>query len=359
MFLVHCVGCSQCFGCVGLKNKEYHIFNEPHSKEEYEQKLAALNIGNIQTVQLAKERVNALIGKEIVKNYHGFNCENVTGDYLYNCRNIKEGYDLKNCEDCLHSATLDSFQDSMDCNFCGINAEAHAELCYNCLTIGPNYRLLCCHSCQNDNANLSYCDTCHGCKDCFGCAGLKKKRYCILNKQYTKEEYEQLVPRIIAHMNKLGEWGQFFPRELSPFGYNETITQEYFPLTKEQALGKGWKWKENEEEIKEQNYLGPVVSIPDDIQEVSDSICEKILRCEASSKLYKIIPKELAFYRQMNLPLPRKCFIERQRERFALRNPRKLWKRKCQKCQKEIETTYAPERPEIVYCEECYLASVY
>ena len=28
-----------------------------------------------------------------------------------------------------------------------------------------------------------------------------------------------------------GEWGEFFPSSLSPFGYNETVAQEYFPLT--------------------------------------------------------------------------------------------------------------------------------
>ncbi|MDD5740331.1 MAG: hypothetical protein PHO20_06215 [Candidatus Peribacteraceae bacterium] len=361
MFLVHCVGCHDCFGCVGLKNKEFHIFNVPHSKEDYRKKIAELNTGNIRTIALAKKKVNTLIGKEIVKNYHGFNCENVTGDYLYNCRNIYDGYDLKNCEDTLYSATLDSFSDSLDCNFCGINAGARAELCYNCLTIGPNHRLIACHACQNDNANLFYCDTCHGCQDCFGCVSLKQKRYCILNKQYTKEEYETLLSKLIAHMKKHKEWGQFFPREMSPFAYNETIAQEYFPLTKEQAIAHGWRWKEEEEEVEErqENYLGPQVPVPDDIRDADDSICERILRCAVTGKLFKIIPQELQFYRDMKLPLPRKCFVQRQRERFALRNPRQLFKRTCAKCKKPIETTYAPNRPEIVYCEECYLKEVY
>jgi hypothetical protein len=156
-----------------------------------------------------------------------------------------------------------------------------------------------------------------------------------------------------------GEWGQFFPRELSPFGYNETIAQEYFPLTKKQVLEKGWRWKEEEEGPEEQNYLGPVVPVPDDIKDADEGICTKILRCESSGKLFKINPKELTFYRTMKLPLPRKCFMQRQKERFALRNPRHLWKRNCAKCKKEIETTYSPERPETVYCEECYLATVY
>jgi len=65
-------------------------------------KLAELNTGSLKTVDLARDRVGQLIGAEVVKNYHGFGCENVTGDYLYNCKNVFDGYDLKNCEDCRH-----------------------------------------------------------------------------------------------------------------------------------------------------------------------------------------------------------------------------------------------------------------
>ena len=357
MFLVHCVGCRDCFGCVGLKEKQFHIFNVPHTKEEYAKKIAALHTGNIRTIAMAKERVQALIGKEIVKNYHGFNCENVTGDYLYNCKNIVEGYDLKNCEDCLYGATLESFKDSADNNFSGLTAGAQAELCYQCLTIGSSVRLLGCHCCQQHNADLFYCDNCYSCKDCFGCVGLKRKRYCILNVQFAREEYEQLLPKIIAHMKNTGEWGRFFPASLSPFGYNETIAQEYFPLTKEQTLERGGQWKNMD--ANEEKYLGPTVSIPDDISEVTDDICTKILRCEATGKPFKIIPQELDFYRQMKLPVPRKHFMQRMKERFAMRNPRQLWKRKCAKCAKGMETTYAPERPEKVLCEDCYLKEVY
>ena len=33
---------------------------------------------------------------------------------------------------------------------------------------------------------------------------------------------------------------------LSPFGYNETIAQDYFPLTREEALAKGFNWSDYE-----------------------------------------------------------------------------------------------------------------
>lgn len=37
-FLYDCRNCSNCFGCWNLRNKKYHIFNEPFSQKEYRKK---------------------------------------------------------------------------------------------------------------------------------------------------------------------------------------------------------------------------------------------------------------------------------------------------------------------------------
>ena len=124
---------------------------------------------------------------------------------------------------------------------------------------------------------MYYCELCFGNQNLFGCIGLRHKKYCILNKQYTKEEYEKMVAKIIQHMQQTGEWGEFFPKELSPFAYNETIAYEYFPLEKEEALAKGLRWYEDESE---KMYRGPKYEIPDDIKDVNDEILKTILTCE-------------------------------------------------------------------------------
>ncbi|MFA6393122.1 MAG: hypothetical protein WCW54_03495, partial [Candidatus Paceibacterota bacterium] len=64
----------------------------------------------------------------------------------------------------------------------------------------------------------------------------------------------------------------------------------------------------------------------------------------------------LELYKKLNLPLPHFCHNCRYYQRLNLENPRKLWHRKCMKegCSNEFETSYAPDRPEIVYCERCY-----
>lgn len=93
-------------------------------------------------------------------------------------------------------------------------------------------------SCVQYSDHMLYCANCFHSSYCFGCVGLRNKSYCILNKQYTKEEYEVLVPQIIKKMQADDKWGEFFPITMSPFAYNETVAQEYFPLSKEEALAK-------------------------------------------------------------------------------------------------------------------------
>jgi hypothetical protein len=39
-------------------------------------------------------------------------------------------------------------------------------------------------------------------------------------------------------MKSAGEWGEFFPTELSTFGYNETAANEYFPMTEKEVKTK-------------------------------------------------------------------------------------------------------------------------
>ncbi|MCB9806736.1 hypothetical protein H6768_02390 [Candidatus Peribacteria bacterium] len=48
-------------------------------------------------------------------------------------------------------------------------------------------------------------------------------------------------------MQSTGEWGEFFPLTLSPFGYNETVAQDYFPISEKEAQKKGYKWKSDDE----------------------------------------------------------------------------------------------------------------
>jgi hypothetical protein len=164
--------------------------------------------------------------------------------------------------------------------------------------------------------SLFYSISCKGCQNCFGCSGLRNKQYCVFNKQYTREEYEALVPKIVEHMRETGEWGEFFPSWMSPFGYNETAAQEYYPLTREEALAKGFGWSNYEPPFPKVEKAIPASKLPADIAQVPDDILNWAIECEVTKKPFRIIKQELEFYRKHSLPIPKRHPDQRHLERF-------------------------------------------
>jgi hypothetical protein len=68
---------------------------------------------------------------------------------------------------------------------------------------------------------------------------MKKGKNCLLNKPYSVNEYEALTTKMIDHMRAHEEWGEFFPMQYSPYGYNETVGMDYTPLTHDEIRKRG------------------------------------------------------------------------------------------------------------------------
>jgi len=379
-FSKNCVGCNDCFGCVNLKQKSYYIFNEPYSREEYQEKIKELLPTSLSKLSYAKRKAEAFCMQFPQKYFHGIRIINSSGDYLVDTKNVKDSFIGFNFEDCRFcSFVTGKLTDTYDF----LNYGEDSSLIYETIQAGDqSTNIKMCHWAMTHSQNLEYCLFCITCKDCFGCVGLKKKQYCILNKQYTKEEYFKKRQEIIDQMNTVPfkdsvgleyKYGEFLPIEISPFAYNETTAQEFFPLKKEEAISKGYTWRDPEK----RNYQPTIkaIDLPENIAEVTDEICNEIVECEHEgnceeqcTQAFKIIPEELAFYRRIILPLPRLCPNCRHHKRIQYRNPMRLWHRSCMctlshhdhedKCSNEFETSYAPNRPEIVYCERCYQQEV-
>lgn len=351
LFCFDLQGCADCIGCAGLRRKQYCVYNEQLTQEEYEKRKKSLDLCKPEVRAALSKKLHELSASIPHRYMQSNQVENVSGNYVFESKNVFDSYYADRSEDCRYCAQVVDLKDCYDNNYTEEN-----ELCYEYIGAYQVQRTLGSRFCKA-LSDAMYCNACHTSKSLFGCSGIRNGEYCILNKQYTKEEYEKLVPKIIEHMRKTGEWGEFPPTTVSPFAYNETVAQEYFPLGKREVESRGWRWFESAEASEQ--YLGPSIVIPQKIEDVSDDIVKQILCCERTKKPYKIIPQELKFYREMHLPIPRLCPDERHKDRMALRNPRKLWDRECANCKKKIQTTYQPSRPEIVYCEQCYLSSIY
>lgn len=183
----------------------------------------------------------------------------------------------------------------------------------------------------------------------------------ILNKEYEKEEYFSIREKIVNELKESDEWGQFFGANVAPFAYNESLINDFYPLTKEEALKRGYRWQERTTGTygKETIKKGEIPT--DKVEKLGDDIIKEIFVCEECGKNYRLIDAEITFYKKMGLPIPHKDFECRHGDRMKKRNGMKLYHRSCMKegCANEFETTYAPDRPEIIYCESCYQQEVY
>ncbi len=371
-FLYDCKNCNHCFMSSNLRNKSYVFRNQQYSKEEYFNKIKEINLGSFETIFLLKKEMNDMKLKAIHKYAQMVNSVNTIGDYIENAKNVKYGFYLSdNTENSkfIYWGGLKT-KDCFDTDACAV-----LEQSYEIFDVGVGSNKCFFGSVIYSCNEVEYSFNCYNSNNLFGCIGLRNKQYCILNKQYSKEEYFKMVEKIKKHMNdipyidKVGriyKYGEFFPIELSPFAYNETVSYDLFPLNKENALQNGFNWLDD---IKRESKIDLYVKdIPDDIKDLSNDITYKIIECNHKGKcqhkckeVFKILENELVFYKNLNIPLPRLCYSCRHYERFNKRNPLKLWHRKCMKegCTNEFETSYAPDRPEIVYCEKCYQQEVY
>jgi len=302
-----CVGCSFLFGCAWLENKQYCVYNKQYSKEEFES--LVLSIWEPKHLEIWWKFPEL---QNQIKNSEGS-----TGNYLINTKNCIEcvhGYDAEDCKYWEHIWRNAKFL--MDVSTVGRDAERIYETINTWI---GSFLCVWCTVCWSSN-HMFYCDSCFGSSHCFWSIWLRNKQYCIFNKQYTKEEYNELMPKIIEHMKWTKERWEFFDSSLSPFGYNETVAQEQYPLTKEVCLKAWFRWSEYEAPSPQSTNIIDWKDLPLSIDVVPNEIVKYAIRCAKTWVLFKIQPQELAFYRKHGLPIPTLHPNERHIQRMIRRS---------------------------------------
>ncbi len=355
-----CIWCKNCFWCVGLRNAEYEIFNVKYSKDEYEKKISEFR----PDAKSVKEEFEKLIEKNPHKFATIVNSEDCSWDNIHDSVNSHFCYDIVGWENLKYCYDLRApTKNSMDACIIWNNVENCYET--SATWLNANHCLFT-DNCWENVSNVYYSQFCiYGSNNCFWCVGLRWKSYCILNKQYTQEEYEVLVPKIIEHMRKTGEWWEFFPASVSMFWYNETVANEYFPIERRDVArnistdGKAiFNWSDFENPKPDVTKIIPASKLPSNISDIPDDIINWAIECDVTWKPFRIVKSELEFYRKHSLPIPRKHPDERHMDRMRLRNPRKLNDRNCAECFKDIKTAFSLESKVIALCEECYNKSI-
>ncbi len=456
-FSKNCRGCTNCLGCVNLRTQKYCMFNEQLTKDEYETRLAGLKLNTWSGLQEVRQRAREFWLMFPNRMMQGVQNTNVSGEYITHSRNVTKSYLIRECENLkyVQYSQVPSSRDVMDATVIGNTAELFYEASV-CGWGAANLKF--CWDCWEGGRELEYCINCtRNAANLFGCVGISKHQYCILNKQYSKNDYLALRAKIIQHMNELPyrvkskfqnpppeadppsaensktveereivyKYREFFPPEFSPFAYQHTIVSEHFPMNKEEVEKFGARWQDPSPT--EYQTTMEASALPDAIEDVNELILKQLIQCSECRRAYWLIQPELQFLKQVKIPAPRACVDCRHARRISQRNRSALYSRQCMcagrqsaereapsaegralsaesesqganrqaliaegkslsanreslsarrpalssvytntaphfhgesPCPNEFETSYAPDRPEIVYCEQCYQSEV-
>jgi len=347
-FIYDCQNCRNCFGCVSLRNKNHHFFNQPLSKEEYEERIKEIDLGDREVLNYWKTKFLEFLAvspKRITFNPRSVNS---IGNLLEDCRDCYKCFFIKKGQNNRYAEVNLGAKDCMD-----LLLGTNPSRCYETVLpySGSGHRFVL--NCRGECLDLEYTFNMRDCSNCFGCVGLRNKHFCIFNKQYTEDEYWSKVDEIKTAMLTRKEYGEYFPMSFSPFPYNASMAQLAFPLTKEEGEKKGLWWQEPQVS----DFIGKVITkeqIPKNIKDVKDDILESAIRCEATGRPFRIIKEELDFYRREGLPIPLIHPAARLKDRFSWVGYFRIEKAICAKCSKEILSSLPRGMTNNIYCQECF-----
>ena len=350
-FLFDCRNCQNCFMSWNLRNKQYCIRNKQYTKETYEQELKKMNLGSHKNLEILKnEFENTLKNDAVHRENFNLKTTDSLGNYLTNCDKCTNTFaweNSQNCRNCVRGLN------SKDC----INQTVswNLELSGNNSVVNGGYQIN--HSYGSIGRYSEYVDICIEVEYCFGCVGLRKKKYCILNKQYTKEEYEELKEKIVSDMKKRGEYGQFFPYNMAIGDFNFSNGMIYFPnITQEEIVKNGGYW--SEEDLSSKDGMSSL-ELPDSILKTEKSIISQALICPETKYRFNISEAEYEFHKRKGFALPRIHFDLRILKKARKTGILRAYPYKCIYCQSDIMAYYPPEWGyKKIACEECYKQNI-
>jgi|SRR3989338_235359 len=193
------IDCHDVFGCVHLNSKSFCIFNRQLTEGEYREAVKKFNV-------LPSEKILEML-EELKKRYpytqtnDAHNENSAYGNYIYFNKNCYLCFDATRNQDSAYlydshrNTTCFDFTYSIDGELCyEVVDSAH---CFNC-----NYSVFSGY-CQDS----SYLFNCANVKNSLGCVGISHKEYCILNRQFNKQEYDKISRRILEDLkNKNLGW---------------------------------------------------------------------------------------------------------------------------------------------------------
>lgn len=352
-FVYDCRNCQNCFGCVNLRNKNYCWFNEQLSKDEYKKRREKINLGSLKINKEYQNKFWDFVKENPIRATRVFQSRNVSGNDIKKSINCENVFQIEDSENVRHSSfAIMEAKDSMDIGFSGADERVYeSQNTSNSSDVKFSYAV-------KTSSSSEFLIYCNNCQNCFGCIGLKNASYCIFNKKYEIEEYWEKLDEIKFRMLQNKEYGEFFPMYFSSYAYNSTLANIIYPMKEMEAKDKGLYWQ-SDIEVDTKNLKTIFVNeLPDDISEITDEICNLAIIGDISKKPFKIIARELEFYKRNKIPLPIDTPYMRIIDRFKVLDNFKIYKEVCFACGKQIESSHKTSDGYKPFCEQCFQKEV-
>ena len=376
-FVFDCANCSNCFMSSNLRNRSYVFRNRQYTQEEYESLIQKINFDSYITHTALVAEWDEMMKGSIHRYANIIQSQDATGNFIAQSRFISNSFTVHNAENIKNGSRVFYSKDGHD-----MYGFAQGELVYDIVACSFGvYRVAFSSLCEGSK-ETQYSLLCKNVSDIFGSISIKDGSYVILNTRYTKDEYEALRSQILNDMasypyidrkGRIYTYGEFFPTDFAPFGYNETLAFDLYHKTKEELLQADFPIH-----VRSKRAFGNALAtdaVLDRSLEADNTLAEKVITCahvgdcdHQCTEVYRITSEDLSFYQQHLLPLPHMCPNCRHYERLSRKLPNKLWSRSCMceeqqhdhdgLCLNEFQTSYSPDRLEKVYCESCYQKSV-
>lgn len=388
--------CKNCLFSSNLINKEYYIYNKQYSKSEYKKILNWFKktlLSNNWLIKLKKDYEN-IKEKTIYKNVQKVNTQRCAWNFISNSKNSILSSSCNSVEDSVN-VWGNIISDSVNLIWWW-NIQKSYNSCsvwYDCSNIISVFNTVNSNNVFN-SMNIFYSN------NILYSIWLKNKSFCILNKQYSKEEYTEKSAEILKKLKENWLFWSFFSNEFNNIPYNDSAAMEYFPIQKlifpdkrEEILNKDaywiifilepekflskaildlwweikinilWKTFEKEVNIPEWMNLIKTSELPDSNNDLSNEFEKMLLSsaiiCDITWRPFRIMKYELDFYKKNNISIPRVHPKIRNIQRTKIINPKNLYLTNCDNCKKEVLASYSTKEKKVIYCEKCYDEKVY
>lgn len=187
------------FGCVNLIGKSFCVFNRQLTPKQYKE--ATTNYKKWPAEKILKVVADLKKRYPVTQTIEAYNENTTYGNYIHYNKNCYMCFDAAKDENC--SYLYDSFYSKMCLD---MTYTLSSQLSYEAISSFTLFN--CDYAMYSKNCqDSSYIFNCLNVKNCLGCVSLAHKQYCILNKQFSKEEYEQLSRNILSVLRKENsEW---------------------------------------------------------------------------------------------------------------------------------------------------------